>query len=62
MARVAKGTIYSYFGGKDQVYLEVLRREADDIIKMVSSATLKEASPSDRLRTFVLLQKVWNRD
>ncbi len=53
MARVAKGTIYSYFGGKDQVYLEVLRREADDIIKMVSSATLKEASPSDRLRTFV---------
>jgi len=31
MARVAKATIYNYFGSKDQVYLEVLRREMDEI-------------------------------
>ena len=31
MARVAKGTIYNYFGSKDRVYLEVLRKEADEI-------------------------------
>jgi hypothetical protein len=36
MARVAKATIYTYFGNKDQVYLEVLRREANEIVEKVS--------------------------
>jgi len=33
MARVAKATIYNYFGSKDKVYMEVLRRESDEIVE-----------------------------
>ena len=52
MARVAKGTIYNYFGSKDQVYLEVLRREADEIVERVSSSVAQEISPNDKLTAF----------
>ena len=37
MARVAKATIYNYFGSKDRVYLEVLRRETNEIVEKISS-------------------------
>jgi AcrR family transcriptional regulator len=53
MARVAKATIYNYFGSKDQVYLEVLRREMDEIIEKTSSLVAQEVSPGDKLTTFV---------
>ncbi len=53
MARVAKATIYNYFENKDQVYLEVLRREIDDVIKQVSLSVEQEASPVDKFRAFV---------
>ncbi len=52
MARVAKGTIYNYFGSKDQVYLEVLRRETNEIIEKVSSSVAHEISPKDKLAAF----------
>jgi len=53
VARVAKATIYSYFGNKDQVYLEVLRREKDEIVDKISSAVGQEALAPDKLITFV---------
>ena len=53
VARVAKATIYSYFGNKDQVYLEVLRREKDEIVGKVSASVDQEAFPVDRLVVFV---------
>lgn len=52
MARVAKGTIYNYFGSKDQVYLEVLRREADEIMEKVSSSVAQEVLPKEKLSAF----------
>ena len=52
MARVAKATIYTYFGSKDQVYLEVLRREANEIVEKVSFSVAQEVSPDDKLVTF----------
>ena len=52
MARVAKGTIYNYFGSKDQVYLEVLSREANEIMEKVSSSVAREVSPNDKLYAF----------
>jgi AcrR family transcriptional regulator len=52
MARVAKATIYTYFGNKDQVYLEVLRREANEIVEKVSFSVAQEVSPDDKLVTF----------
>jgi AcrR family transcriptional regulator len=53
LARVAKATIYNYFGSKDQVYLEVLQREADDILKKIEAAIERVISPIEKLRTFV---------
>lgn len=53
MARVAKATIYNYFGSKDQVYLEVLRQEMDEILEKTSYLVDQEFSPGDKLTTFV---------
>ena len=53
MARVAKATIYNYFGTKDQVYLEVLRREMNEIEEKISSSVAQEVLPGDKLTTFV---------
>ncbi|MEA3280045.1 MAG: TetR/AcrR family transcriptional regulator [Thermodesulfobacteriota bacterium] len=52
VARVAKATIYNYFGSKDRVYLEVLRREADEIVKKISSSVDREVLPGDKLIAF----------
>ncbi|MCD6138533.1 MAG: TetR/AcrR family transcriptional regulator [Deltaproteobacteria bacterium] len=52
MARVAKGTIYSYFGTKKRVYLEVLRREAKEIVDNILSSVNQQASPADKLLAF----------
>ena len=53
MARVAKATIYNYFGSKDRVYLEVLRREKDEIVKNISSSVAEKVLPVDKLAAFV---------
>jgi len=52
MARVAKATIYNYFGSKDHVYLEVLRREANEIVEKISFSVAQEISPRDKLVAF----------
>jgi AcrR family transcriptional regulator len=52
IARVAKGTIYNYFGSKDAVYLEVLSREVNEIIERISSSVDREASPEKKLTSF----------
>ncbi|MBN1574766.1 MAG: TetR/AcrR family transcriptional regulator [Deltaproteobacteria bacterium] len=53
LARVAKGTIYNYFGSKDRVYMEVLNREADEILESVLSSVERETSPDKKLVSFV---------
>lgn len=52
-ARVAKATIYNYFGSKDYVYMEVLRRETDKIIEKIIHSINKESLPPDKLRAFI---------
>lgn len=52
-ARVAKGTIYNYFETKEDLYLWVLRREADEILSNVLSAMEKVVAPEDKLLTLV---------
>ena len=51
-ARVAKATIYNYFGSKDNVYIEVLKREANIIIDKLSSAAARETLPGKKLVAF----------
>jgi AcrR family transcriptional regulator len=52
-ASVAKGTIYSYIGNKDMIYLAVLNREVDGIIEGILSAVARELSPMDKFAAFV---------
>ncbi len=52
MARVAKATIYNYFGSKDRVYLEVLRREANEIVEKISFSVSQEVLPGDKVVAF----------
>jgi AcrR family transcriptional regulator len=52
MAHVAKATIYNYFGSKDRVYLEVLRREANEIVKKISFSVDQEILPGDKVIAF----------
>ena len=52
MSRVAKATIYNYFGSKDRVYLEVLRREANEIVGKISSSVDQEVLSVDKLIAF----------
>ena len=53
VARVAKATIYNHFGNKNQVYLEVLRREMHEMIKEVKELVFREESPEKKLIAFV---------
>ena len=52
MAKVAKATIYNYFGSKEQVYFEVLNREATEFIDKISEAVAQINPPLDKLRVF----------
>ncbi|MFV9691481.1 MAG: TetR/AcrR family transcriptional regulator [Desulfobacteria bacterium] len=52
VARVAKATIYNYFGSKDRVYLEVLHREANEIVQKISSSVDQEVLPVNKLIAF----------
>ena len=53
MARVAKATIYNYFGNKDRVYLEVLRREKNEMVEKISALLEQKTSAPDKLIAFV---------
>ena len=53
LSRVAKATIYNYFGSKDRVYLEVLNREATAMGERILEEVARTTSPLDKLRAFV---------
>lgn len=53
MARVAKATIYNYFGSKDAIYKEVLKTEADALLEKINLSISKELSPRDKLISFI---------
>ena len=53
MARVAKATLYNYFGSKDQIYLEVLNLEVNDVIEKILVAVDQVTSPADKLSVFL---------
>ena len=62
MARVAKATIYNYFGSKDQVYLEVLNREVNDVTEKTLAAVEQTSSPVDKLKVFLHAKFRYTKD
>jgi len=53
LARVAKATIYNYFGSKDCVYLEVLKKEVNEIIDRISASVIREKLIEKKFATYV---------
>ncbi len=51
-ARVAKATIYNYFGSKDNIYIEVLKREVNITIDKISHSVDLEVLPGKKLIIF----------
>lgn len=49
LARVAKATIYNYFGSKDRVYMAVLKKEVNEIINRISISVAQEALTEKKL-------------
>lgn len=52
MARVAKATIYNYFGSKDRVYQKVLEWEMNELEANISSSVNQKSLPEDKLWAF----------
>lgn len=57
LARVAKGTIYNYFGSKDGVYREVLAREVEEVIKGLKDDILAADGPVEALKQFIFAKR-----
>jgi AcrR family transcriptional regulator len=53
VAKVAKATLYNYFGGKDQIYTEVLNHETNEIIKRIVAMVEQTKTPMDKLKAFI---------
>lgn len=62
VAHVAKATIYSYVGNKDQLYVQVLRQEMKDVIAGISSSVGAESSPTNKVISFVKSKFVYMRE
>jgi len=62
MAKVAKATIYNYFGSKEQVYLEVLNREANEFVDKLMQTLSQIKSPLEKLRFFYRNRLIKLRD
>lgn len=52
LARVAKATIYNYFDSKDRVYLEVLKKEVDELIDKISISVFREKLTEKKLAVY----------
>ncbi|MDD5712433.1 MAG: TetR/AcrR family transcriptional regulator [Smithellaceae bacterium] len=55
MSRVAKATIYNYFGSKERVFLAVLEREVDNIAAGLNRAVPRTDPPLNKLRMFLMM-------
>jgi len=53
LARVAKGTIYNYFGSKDRVYLEVLKTEIEEFISKIREHIGLFSSPEEKIKVHI---------
>jgi AcrR family transcriptional regulator len=56
MAKVAKATLYNYFGSKEQIYTEVLNQEANDMIRQIMSVVDEAKSPMEKLKVFIRIK------
>ena len=55
-AGVAHGTVYLYFGSKDDLLISIFRENLSELVEYVRSETQKERNAEDKLRRMISLQ------
>lgn len=55
-ANVAKGTMYKYFDSKDDIFAEVVNREANHIINLIEDNVARENDPVKKIRALILVK------
>jgi TetR/AcrR family fatty acid metabolism transcriptional regulator len=55
-AGVAHGTVYLYFGGKDDLLISIFRGNLEELVEYVGSEVEKETNAEDKLRRMISLQ------
>jgi AcrR family transcriptional regulator len=55
-ANVAKGTMYKYFDSKDDIFAEVVNREANHIINLIEDNVARENDPIEKIRALILVK------
>ncbi|NOZ86183.1 MAG: TetR/AcrR family transcriptional regulator [Deltaproteobacteria bacterium] len=53
-AGVGKGTVYSYYQGKEELFATVVRHEAATFLSMLRKAVRQADSAKEKLRTFLM--------
>ncbi|MFQ6092493.1 MAG: TetR/AcrR family transcriptional regulator [bacterium] len=54
LARIGKGTIYHYFSSKEDIFAEVIEKEANLLRERIKDAIDRERTPQGKLRAFIL--------
>lgn len=54
LARVAKGTIYNHFTGKEEIYSAVVERELTTLMGQIKEAVSKENDSIGKMRAYLL--------
>lgn len=55
-AGVAHGTVYLYFGGKDDLLISIFQENLEELVEYVGSEIEKETNAEDKLRRMISLQ------
>lgn len=53
-AQIGKGTIYHYFGSKEEIFAAVIEKEIEYMKKQIEQAVNQVDTPQAKLRTFLL--------
>lgn len=54
LAQVAKTTLYNYFTGKEEMFIQTLEREVDNLKAKMEDAIGGESDPQKKVRAFII--------
>jgi AcrR family transcriptional regulator len=54
LARVAKTTLYNYFTGKEEMFIQILEAEVDNLKARIERAVGEQSDPQEKIRAFII--------